>query len=166
VELLRQALLSGDEPPPAGHPDGKTSLELALEIERHIYEEIGNAEDRHYKARIRSRVTNFRDKKNSALRNSVLTGKLPAKRVATMSVDELANDQLKQLRRSIEEESIRSREIRGDVSSAITDMYPCEQCGQRDAMYSVNQERVEGDYEPIAITQVVCNKCGHRWRVY
>lgn len=166
VELLRQALLSGEEGPSRSHPTGKTSMELAMEIEQYIFDEFGSAEDRHYKARIRSRVTNLRDKKNPSLRNSILSGTLSPKRVARMSVDELANDQMKKLRRSIEEESIRSREIGGDVANARTDTYQCEECGHRDTSYSITQERVDGEYEPIAIGQLVCNKCGHRWRTY
>lgn len=51
-----------------------------------IFEEFKNT-DTKYKNRVRSRVANLKDLKNPDLRVNVLTGMIPADRIAKMTAD-------------------------------------------------------------------------------
>ncbi|KHJ93220.1 transcription factor S-II, central domain protein, partial [Oesophagostomum dentatum] len=51
-----------------------------------------------YKAALRSRVFNLRDKKNPALRENVLTGAVKPEKFAVMTSEEMASDEVRQMR--------------------------------------------------------------------
>ena len=57
---------------------------MAEQTEEAIFQEIKNTEST-YKSRVRSRVLNLKDKKNSQLRENVLTGQISPKRLASMN---------------------------------------------------------------------------------
>lgn len=59
-----------------------SSLTLSLAI----YLEFKNT-DQKYKARIRSRVANLKDKKNPKLKEGVIMGLIPPERIANMSAE-------------------------------------------------------------------------------
>ena len=66
-------------------PEGSgTPAVLAAQIEEEIYKEFKNTDNK-YKNKIRSRVSNLRDKKNPALRENVLVGSISADRLVKMS---------------------------------------------------------------------------------
>lgn len=158
VNLLVEALNADTTP-------ARNSTQLAVEIERHIYEECPDAADKKYKARIRSRVMNLRDKNNPDFKKNVLEGILEPSVVATMPVEEMASAKLKQLRQSIDEEMIKEREMKDPTAGlAKSTMFVCNQCDERDTSYTISQECKEGEYEPVAVTLIVCNKCGNRWK--
>ncbi|EPB68542.1 transcription factor S-II, central domain protein [Ancylostoma ceylanicum] len=51
-----------------------------------------------YKAALRSRVFNLRDKKNPALRENVLTGVVKPEKFAVMTSEEMASDEVREMR--------------------------------------------------------------------
>lgn len=156
IELLKEALTF--------EPDDKNAVRLAIEIEACVFDEQG-ADDKHYKAKIRSRVMNLRDKNNPNLLKSVILGSLSPKKFARMAAEEMASEHLKAERRSIEEESFLERQARNPTAGLPkSGLFPCAECGQQETYYQVAQERLEGDHEPVTVTSVFCDECGHSWK--
>lgn len=161
IDLLEEAL-KGDA---GGNGNTKNFLQIAVEVESYVYKEHPDPADKKYKAKIRSRVMNLRDKNNPEFRKNVLEGDLKPDQVAKMSVEEMASAQLKKLRQSIEEETIKERELKdATVDLAQSTMFVCPGCSERDTSYTITQDRLEGEYEPVAVTLILCNQCGHRWK--
>jgi transcription elongation factor S-II len=79
--------------------------ELAKRIENRLFEFHRGTTDK-YKAALRSRVFNLRDKKNHALRENVLTGAVSAEKFATMTTEEMASEEMKKTREAFTKESI------------------------------------------------------------
>ena len=76
-------------------PDGiwKPPEELAELIEDHIFKQVKSTSSK-YKNQVRSRVFNLKDKKNPALRENVLCGVISVEKIATMSSEEMASDEV------------------------------------------------------------------------
>ena len=91
-ELLTNALRGG---PDAVLPDGvcKMPEELAELCEDAIFKKFRNT-DMKYKNHVRSRVFNIRDKKNPALRENVLCGVIAPEKLAVMTSEEMASDEV------------------------------------------------------------------------
>lgn len=79
--------------------------ELAKRIEKRLYEIHKSIGDK-YKAALRSRVFNLRDKKNQALRENVLTGAVQPEKFAVMTTEEMACAEMKKTREAFTKESI------------------------------------------------------------
>ncbi|XP_063976117.1 transcription elongation factor S-II isoform X2 [Diachasmimorpha longicaudata] len=133
--------------------------ELAEELEEAIYSEFKNTDSR-YKNRVRSRVANLRDVKNPTLRTNFLVGAIPAKRLAVMSAEEMASDEIKQLRDKFKKEAINDAQL-ATVQGTKTDLLKCGKCKQRNCTY--NQVQTRSADEPMT-TFVLCNHCGNRWK--
>uniref|UniRef100_A0A915KEL2 TFIIS central domain-containing protein n=1 Tax=Romanomermis culicivorax TaxID=13658 RepID=A0A915KEL2_ROMCU len=148
--------------------DHKARL-IAEKIEEIIF--MDNNQDvnnKNYKAKIRSRVMNLRDKNNPDLLKNVIIGRITAEKFARMSVEEMASDRMKNLRKSIEEESIQERQSKdpSSVGLAKSDAFPCPECNERDACYRLCEDRMDGEYDLVSVTSLFCNKCGHSWKNY
>jgi len=91
-EMLSKAL-KGDDP--SSLPDGtvKAPEELAELVEDTIFKKFRNT-DMKYKAHVRSRIFNLKDKKNPALRENVLTGVIQPEKLAIMTSEEMASDEV------------------------------------------------------------------------
>lgn len=133
--------------------------ELAEELEDAIYQEFHNTDNR-YKNRIRSRVANLKDSKNPELRRNFLVGAVPASRLAVMTAEEMASDEMKQLRNKFIKESIDDAQL-ATVQGTKTDLLKCGKCKKRNCTY--NQIQTRSADEPMT-TFVLCNECGHRWK--
>ncbi|XP_037798623.1 transcription elongation factor S-II-like [Penaeus monodon] len=142
-------------------PDGivDTPESLGEQIEEAIYQEYRNT-DAAYKNRLRSRVYNLKDSKNPQLRENVLRGVISPKRLATMSSDEMASDEMKALREKFTKEAIDDHQL-AVAQGTKTDLLKCGKCGQRDCTY--NQMQTRSSDEPMT-TFVLCNHCGNRWK--
>ena len=93
------------------HPEGCASAEeLAGELEEAIFAEFKNT-DMRYKNRIRSRVSNLKDAKNPGLRMNFITGVIAAPRLAKMTPEEMANDEMKKIREKFVKESINDAQL-------------------------------------------------------
>jgi transcription elongation factor S-II len=153
-ELIASALRTPCDAEPASDID-----EIAAAAEDAIFQEFKNTEMK-YKNRIRSRVANLKDVKNPRLRENVLLGVISPTRLAVMTPDEMASDEMKQLRRKLTKEAIDDHQM-AQQGGTKSDLFKCGRCGQRDTMY--NQVQTRSADEPMT-TFVLCNHCGNRWK--
>ncbi|XP_014249670.1 transcription elongation factor S-II [Cimex lectularius] len=154
-ELLVNALkIDGDQQEGYAPPE-----ELAEELEEAIFQEFKNTDSR-YKNRIRSRVSNLKDTKNPQLKANFLCGVLSANKLATMSAEEMASDEMKALRNKFVKESIDDAQL-ATVQGTKTDLLKCGKCKKRNCTY--NQVQTRSADEPMT-TFVLCNECGNRWK--
>lgn len=155
IEMLAAALRTDND-----YKDFGTNCEsMAAEIEDHIYQEI-KATDMKYKNRVRSRISNLKDPKNPGLRRNVLAGSIELSRIASMSAEEMASDELKQLRNVLTQEAIREHQM-AKTGGTTTDLLQCGKCKKKNCTY--NQVQTRSADEPMT-TFVLCNECGNRWK--
>ncbi|BES89454.1 Transcription elongation factor [Nesidiocoris tenuis] len=155
-ELLANALKADGD---ANHEGCASFEELAEELEEAIFQEFNNTDNR-YKNRIRSRVANLKDPKNPQLRNNFIFGALSAQKLASMTAEEMASDEMKQLRNKFIKESIDDAQL-ATVQGTKTDLLKCGKCKKRNCTY--NQVQTRSADEPMT-TFVMCNECGNRWK--
>lgn len=132
---------------------------LAEELEQAIYAEFKNT-DMRYKNRVRSRVANLKDSKNPTLRINFMIGAITAQRLAVMTAEEMANDEIKQLREKFTKQGIDGSRL-AIAEGTKTDLLKCGKCGKRNCTY--NQMQTRSADEPMT-TFVLCNECGNRWK--
>lgn len=132
---------------------------MAAEIEDHIYQDV-KATDMKYKNRVRSRISNLKDPKNPGLRKNVLAGSIDLGRIATMTSEEMASDELKQLRNVLTQEAIREHQM-AKTGGTTTNLLQCGKCKKKNCTY--NQVQTRSADEPMT-TFVLCNECGNRWK--
>lgn len=154
-EMLMNALkVDGDPAEGCATPD-----ELAEELEECIYAEFKNT-DMRYKNRIRSRVANLKDSKNPSLRSNYMSGAIAAAKLAKMTPEEMASDEMKKLREKFVKEAINDAQL-ATVQGTKTDLLKCGKCKKRNCTY--NQIQTRSADEPMT-TFVLCIECGHRWK--
>ncbi|XP_026139850.1 transcription elongation factor A protein 3-like isoform X8 [Carassius auratus] len=155
IEMLTAALRTDDD-----YKDYGANCEgMAAELEDHIYQEI-KATDMKYKNRVRSRISNLKDPKNPNLRKNVLAGAIDLSRIAIMTAEEMASDELKQLRNVLTQEAIREHQM-AKTGGTTTDLLQCGKCKKKNCTY--NQVQTRSADEPMT-TFVLCNECGNRWK--
>uniref|UniRef100_A0A671U5Z8 Transcription elongation factor n=1 Tax=Sparus aurata TaxID=8175 RepID=A0A671U5Z8_SPAAU len=125
-----------------------------------IFQEFKST-DIKYKTRLRSRISNLKDQKNPDLRRNVLCGNISPHRIASMTAEEMASAELKQIRENLTKESIREHQL-SKVGGTETDMFICNKCHGKSCSYTQVQTRSAD--EPMT-TFVLCNSCGNRWKV-
>ncbi|RXN11239.1 transcription elongation factor A 2-like protein [Labeo rohita] len=113
-----------------------------------------------YKTRLRSRISNLKDQKNPDLRRNVLCGNISPDRIASMTAEEMASAELKEIRKALTKESIREHQL-SKVGGTETDMFVCGKCKGKNCTYTQVQTRSAD--EPMT-TFVLCNECGNRWK--
>lgn len=133
--------------------------ELAEELEESIYQEFRNT-DMRYKNRVRSRIANLKDTKNPTLRINFLAGAIPPNRLATMTAEEMASNEMKKIREHFQKEAINDAQL-ATVQGTTTDLLKCGKCKKRNCTY--NQIQTRSADEPMT-TFVLCNECGNRWK--
>lgn len=153
-ELLFNALKLEDDQSSFMDP-----FELAASIEDNIFEEFKNT-DTKYKNRVRSRVANLKDTKNPDLKANVLSGMIPPERIAKMTAEEMASDNMKELRAKYTKEAIDDHQM-AKTGGTTTDLFKCGKCGKCNCTY--NQVQTRSADEPMT-TFVLCNECGNRWK--
>ncbi|MGH0190217.1 UNVERIFIED_CONTAM: hypothetical protein FKN15_043766 [Acipenser sinensis] len=114
-----------------------------------------------YKSRLRSRISNLKDQKNPELRKNVLCGNVSAQRIASMTSEEMASAELKEVRKALTKESIREHQL-AKTGGTETDLFQCGKCNKKNCTYTQVQTRSAD--EPMT-TFVLCNECGNRWKV-
>uniref|UniRef100_A0A8C6SQX3 Transcription elongation factor A (SII), 3 n=1 Tax=Neogobius melanostomus TaxID=47308 RepID=A0A8C6SQX3_9GOBI len=95
-------------------------------------------------------------------RVNVLARSIELSRIATMTSEEMASDELKQLRNVLTQEAIREHQM-AKTSGTSTDMLQCSKCRKKNCTY--NQVQTRSADEPMT-TFVLCNECGNRWKVF
>ncbi|NWX55270.1 TCEA3 protein, partial [Promerops cafer] len=154
VEMLAAALRMDDD-----YKEFSVNCEkMASEIEDHI---LWGARDMKYRNRVRSRISNLKDPKNPGLRRNVLCGAIEPSLIARMTAEEMASDELKQLRNAMTQEAIREHQM-AKTGGTVTDLFQCGKCKKKNCTY--NQVQTRSADEPMT-TFVLCNECGNRWKV-
>ncbi|XP_051878902.1 transcription elongation factor A protein 1 isoform X2 [Pristis pectinata] len=138
---------------------GSDCDELGAQIEESVYQEFKNT-DMKYKNRVRSRIANLKDSKNPNLRRNVLCGNIAPDRLAKMTAEEMASDELKEMRKALTKEAIREHQM-AKTAGTDTDLFKCGKCKMKNCTYTQVQTRSAD--EPMT-TFVVCNNCGNRWK--
>uniref|UniRef100_A0A8B9LIJ3 Transcription elongation factor n=1 Tax=Astyanax mexicanus TaxID=7994 RepID=A0A8B9LIJ3_ASTMX len=162
-EMLTSALQTGDD-----HITiGADCDELGAQIEEYILfmsssctNSFFKNTDMKYKNRIRSRIANLKDAKNPNLRRNVLCGNVPPTRIAKMTAEEMASDELKEMRKNLTKEAIRDHQM-AKTGGTVTDLFTCGKCKKNRCTYTQVQTRSAD--EPMT-TFVFCNECGNRWK--
>ncbi|XP_016002178.1 transcription elongation factor A protein 2 [Rousettus aegyptiacus] len=132
---------------------------LSAQIEECIFRDVGNT-DMKYKNRVRSRISNLKDAKNPGLRRKVLCGSITPQQIAVMTSEEMASDELKEIRKAMTKEAIREHQM-ARTGGTQTDLFTCGKCRKKNCTYTQVQTRSSD--EPMT-TFVVCNECGNRWK--
>ncbi|KAJ6652153.1 hypothetical protein lerEdw1_013155 [Lerista edwardsae] len=126
-----------------------------------IYQDVKNT-DLKYKNRIRSRLSNLKDSKNPELRKNVLCGVITPEQIAVMTSEEMASNELKEIRKAMTKEAIREHQM-AKTGGTQTDLFTCGKCKKKNCTYTQVQTRSSD--EPMT-TFVVCNECGNRWKAW
>jgi len=155
-KLLATAL-RGDGELPEGTVN--TPEELSELIEETIFKNNKSTNPK-YKNQVRSRVFNLKDKKNPSLRENVLCGVIPAEKLAVMTSEMMASDEVKKQREAFVKEGIDAAQL-ATVQGTKTDLLKCGKCGKKNCTY--NQIQTRSADEPMT-TFVLCNECGNRWK--
>ncbi|XP_056123532.1 transcription elongation factor A protein 1 [Rhinichthys klamathensis goyatoka] len=154
-EMLSSAMQTGDD-----HiAIGADCDELGAQIEERIFSEFKNT-DMKYKNRVRSRISNLKDAKNPNLRRNVLCGNVSPERIAKMTAEEMASDELKEMRKNLTKEAIRDHQV-ATSGGTQTDLFTCGKCKKKKCTYTQVQTRSAD--EPMT-TFVFCTECGNRWK--
>lgn len=155
-EMLTNALQTGDD-----HITiGADADELGAQVEECIFAEFKHT-DMKYKNRVRSRIANLKDSKNPNLRRNVLCGNVAPERIAKMTAEEMASDELKEIRKNLTKEAIRDHQVSTSGTGTETDLFTCGKCKKKNCTYTQVQTRSAD--EPMT-TFVFCNTCGNRWK--
>ncbi|XP_030074590.1 transcription elongation factor A protein 3 isoform X2 [Microcaecilia unicolor] len=155
IEMLSAALKHNED----YREFGTNCDQVASEIEDHIYQEL-KVTDMKYRNRVRSRISNLKDPKNPNLRRNVLCGSISTERIARMTAEEMASDELKELRNAMTQEAIREHQM-AKTGGTQTDLFQCSKCKKKNCSY--NQVQTRSADEPMT-TFVLCNECGNRWK--
>ncbi|KAM6043759.1 transcription elongation factor A protein 3 isoform 2-T2 [Theristicus caerulescens] len=155
IEMLTAALRMDDD----YKEFGVNCEKMASEIEDHIFQELKST-DMKYRNRVRSRISNLKDPKNPSLRRNVLCGAIPPSLIARMTAEEMASDELKELRNAMTQEAIREHQM-AKTGGTVTDLFQCGKCKKKNCTY--NQVQTRSADEPMT-TFVLCNECGNRWK--
>ncbi|VDL96455.1 unnamed protein product [Schistocephalus solidus] len=154
-EMIQSALESS--PIPSGAFEAEY---LAIRIETEIFN-LFKSTDPKYKQRVRTRVMNLRDSNNPSLRINVLMGHVKPERLASMTSEEMASKDMKDLREKYTKETIDDHQM-AVTGGTESDILKCGKCKQNKCTY--NQVQTRSADEPMT-TFVYCNSCGHRWKV-
>jgi len=137
-----------------GDPD-----ELATALESAIFSQY-NQTNQKYKNQVRSRVFNLKDKKNPMLREKFIVGSISPAKLATMTTEEMASDEVKKQREAFTKEAIDNARLAVQEGTK-TDLLKCGKCKGKNCAY--HQVQTRSADEPMT-TFVLCNGCGHRWK--
>ena len=90
----------------------------------------------------------------------MLCGNVPPDLFARMKAEEMASDELKEMRKNLTKEAIREHHM-AKTGGTQTDLFTCGKCKKKNCTYTQVQTRSAD--EPMT-TFVVCNECGNRWK--
>ncbi|TFY82027.1 hypothetical protein EWM64_g1991 [Hericium alpestre] len=113
-----------------------------------------------YKNKIRQLIVNLKDKNNPGLRESVVSGDIPATKFAKMTSQDMASEERKAADNRIKAENF-FQSLGAEEQQAETDAFQCGRCKQRKCRYRQAQTRSAD--EPMT-TFVTCVNCNNRWK--
>jgi len=77
----------------------------------------------------------FQDPKNPRLHESVLRGEITPEHMATMTTDEMASDEMRQVRERLAKEAFNDHQMTF-VSGTNTDQFECSKCKKHNTTYN------------------------------
>lgn len=163
VELLSQAL-NPDQ------TDPELTNQLAHTIETHI-DSLHGLNPSKYKSCIRSKVANLKNPKNPHLRQGLLTGTLAPEVFARMSTQEMASDELRQLRKGYTTAGINEHQLPQGPEGTATTKVRCQRCEGMDCrLTQISRGTLflpswvkKGSADEEAMTFMTCASCGAQW---
>ncbi|XP_027012279.2 transcription elongation factor A N-terminal and central domain-containing protein [Tachysurus fulvidraco] len=163
VELLIQALN-----PDQAYPE--LTSQLAHTIETHIDTVHGHNLPK-YKSCIRSKVANLKNPKNPHLRQGLLSGTLAPEVFAKMSAQEMAGEELRQLRQGYTAAGISERQLPQGLEGTATSKVRCQHCDGMDCRVTQISRGTlflpswvkRGSDDEQAMTFMTCANCGAQW---
>ena len=156
-KLLTTAL-RGDGKLPEGTVN--TPEELSELIEETIFKN-NKSTNQKYKNQVQSRVFNLKDKKNPILREKVLCGVISTEKLAVMTFEMMASDEVKKQRESFVKEGMQEVAHLPMVQGTKNELFKCGKCGKKNCTSNQIQTRKANK----AMTNfVLCNECGKRWK--
>ncbi|XP_008570184.1 PREDICTED: transcription elongation factor A N-terminal and central domain-containing protein [Galeopterus variegatus] len=166
TELLYTALTSSS----TDQPKADSWQNFAREIEEHVFT-LYSKNIKKYKTCIRSKVANLKNPRNSHLRQNLLSGTMSPREFAQMTVMEMANKDLKQLRASYTESCIQEHYLPQEIDGTQTNKIKCGRCDKynckvtviaRGTLFLPSWVRNSNPDEQM-MTYVICNECGEQW---
>ncbi|CAM5075572.1 unnamed protein product [Natator depressus] len=144
--------------------------ELSKEIEEHIFA-LHARNDKKYKNCIRSKVSNLKNPKNCHLKHNLFSGTMSPKTFADMTVMEMANDELKQLRALYTESSVQEHQLPQVIDGTQTNKIKCRRCEKFDCTVTMIARGTlflpswvrNANPDEQMMTYVICNECGEQW---
>ncbi|MCO5603524.1 hypothetical protein L7F22_057675 [Adiantum nelumboides] len=131
----------------------------ALAVEGATFKKVGSGTvNGEYRTKIRSLGMNLKDKKNPALRSSVIDGTIPADKFITLTAEEMASEELKAERTALQMQNLFNAKG-AEAQEAETDAFECGKCKQRKCRYYQKQTRSAD--EPMT-TFVTCTNCNNK----
>uniref|UniRef100_A0A8D2DLH4 Transcription elongation factor A N-terminal and central domain containing n=1 Tax=Sciurus vulgaris TaxID=55149 RepID=A0A8D2DLH4_SCIVU len=166
TELLHAALTSSS----TEQPKADLWQNFAREIEEHIFT-LYSKNIKKYKACIRSKVANLKNPRNSHLQQNLLSGTMSAREFAEMTVMEMANKELKQLRASYTESCIQEHYLPQVINGTQTNKIKCRRCEKYNCKVTVIARGTlflpswvkNSNPDEQMMTYVICNECGEQW---
>ncbi|KAM9454755.1 transcription elongation factor A N-terminal and central domain-containing protein [Clarias gariepinus] len=163
VELLIQALNTDQTDP-------ELINQLAHIIETDI-DSLHGCNPHKYKSCIRSKVANLKNPKNPHLREGLLTGTLAPGVFVRMSAQEMAGDELRQLRQGYTAAGISEHQLPQGPEGTATTKVRCQRCEGMDCrLTQVSRGTLflpswvkRGSVDEEAMTFMSCANCGAQW---
>jgi transcription elongation factor S-II len=134
-------------------------LEKARAIEEQVFTQFNQKTDPGYKQKMRTLFLNLKGD-NISLRHDVVSGALSVEKLAVMTADEMASDEVKARNEALQKANIFNA-MAATAQTASTDMFQCGKCKQRKCTYYQMQTRSAD--EPMT-TFVSCTNCGNKWK--
>lgn len=138
---------------------------LAADVEQALCETLGLSKTA-YTSQARSIQHNLKDAKNATFGYNVITGKITASELPSLSAENMASDaktaERQQLRKQAAEEIQLDWDLRHGTAGNVNGTFRCGKCGSRKTVYMQTQSR--SCDEPMRTT-VQCMQCRKRWRV-
>ncbi|GAA95315.1 hypothetical protein E5Q_01972 [Mixia osmundae IAM 14324] len=133
-----------------------------MDVEEAVYKFYEGDTSGDYRQKTRSLLLNFKDKKNPALREAVVSGELSASKLASMKASDFSSEERKAEDRKLAEQNMFAAQSAAPAAGqAKTDAFKCGKCGKRECTYYQMQTRSAD--EPMT-TFVCCIVCNNRWK--
>ena len=144
-----------------GDIDATYATKLAFNIESALYDHFGdNRSD--YTSQARLILSNFKDPKNPLFRLSITTGAVEPSDLPTMTVHDMASDEMKKERQTLIKYELEARKTDYGGGEGV-DMFPCPKCHAKKTSYFQKQTRSADEPMTIFCRCMVCNQ---NWRIY